>query len=201
MNVSNTPQIDQDKTELRNRAKSERAKISSGERAKYSQRIIQCFLSDVPFNSQSKIALYWPIGDEVDCRGLIFSLAKLGVQVALPTIVERGQPLVFRLFRGEENLVSAQFGTKEPDMSSQVFMPDIIALPLLAFDKTGARLGYGGGYYDRTIGNMKEQPMLVGLAFDAQELDFVPVSAHDIGLDMIITQTGMRRFNNKGPGL
>ncbi|MCF6302570.1 MAG: 5-formyltetrahydrofolate cyclo-ligase [Devosiaceae bacterium] len=200
MNAQNTPQIDLDKAKLRDRIKSERAKLSSEERAKFSQQVEQLFLLDVPFNAQSKIALYWPIGDEVDCKELIFSLTQQGVELGLPTIVGREKPLIFRRYEGEQKLVPAQFGTLEPDPHSPPVVPDIIVLPLLAFDKTGARLGYGGGFYDRTIGDMKLTPMLVGLAFDAQELDFVPVDSHDIGLDMVITQTGTRRFNKKGPG-
>ena len=199
MNVSDISPIDKDKARLRKRAKSGRAKLGIDNRAKYSRQIAQNFLSHVLPDPSGTIALYWPIGDEVDCRGLILSLRERGVQVALPTIVACDKPLVFRLFTGEEKLVSAPYGTKEPDMCSPIATPDIIALPLLAFDKTGARLGYGGGYYDRTIAGMKVVPTLAGLAFDAQELDFVPVSAHDMGLDMIITETGMRRFNQKGP--
>jgi len=140
------------------------------------------------------VAAYWPINDEFDCRELMLKLERCGYDLALPVVVGPGLPLVFRRYQNGMNLKSGPFQTRHPAPSEAELTPDVILCPLLAFDKSGARLGYGGGYYDRTLQQLKKtHPVLaIGLGFAAQELDDVPMTSHDMKLDGVITEFGFR---------
>ena len=92
-------------------------------------------------------------------------------------------------------LYPSGFGTLAPSEVAPIVEPDIVVMPLLGFDRHGTRLGYGKGYYDRTLAQMGTKPLLVGYAFAAQELDFIPREAHDVPLDMLVTENGARRFD------
>lgn len=186
-------EIAEAKALLRKSAGECRANLSETERAEKSLSVSCRLVDNIPIISGQKISAYWPIGEEVDCKPLIFKLQAHGATIVLPTIVGANRPLVMREFLGEDHLISAQFGTLEPNVDAPEITPSIILLPLLAFDKIGARLGYGGGFYDRTIASMQNKPILIGLAFDVQEVDFVPTSTHDMTLDMIVTETGVHK--------
>ena len=123
----------------------QRGDLSEQSRVKKSALANAVFLEKIPTSKTDIVALYWPIGDELDCRALIDGLDNRGVVVGLPTIVGAEKPLVIRKFEGQDSLVPASFGTREPSNQSAQIRPNIIVLPLLGFDKTGARLGYGGG--------------------------------------------------------
>ncbi|KFB08804.1 5-formyltetrahydrofolate cyclo-ligase [Nitratireductor basaltis] len=139
---------------------------------------------------------FWPIRSEMDVRPLMHALGAQGARLALPAILD-SQTIVFReLIRGAK-LVEMGFGTKGPDVEAQVLMPDLILVPLAAFDARGHRIGYGGGFYDRALARMAAQghmPKLVGIAFDCQEVDEVPDEPHDVVLPEILTESGLRRF-------
>ena len=112
-------------------------------------------------------------------------------------MIKRGQPLAFRQWQSGDALVKRKWGILEPiDSRPANLTPDVLLLPLLAFDSAGWRLGYGGGFYDRTLAKLRSRrPVLaIGLAFDQQEVDAVPHSAYDERLDMILTPTGLRSF-------
>ncbi|AWK85533.1 5-formyltetrahydrofolate cyclo-ligase [Azospirillum thermophilum] len=133
---------------------------------------------------------YWPLGSELDVRPALHHLRTLGRTVALPVSGPRGSALVFRRWRPEDVLVKGRYGIHEPDGSSPELRPAVLLVPLLAFDRRGHRLGYGAGYYDRTLEALRAvHPVLaVGVAFAAQELEAVPVGAHDQPLDWIVTE-------------
>jgi 5-formyltetrahydrofolate cyclo-ligase len=104
------------------------------------------------------------------------------------------EPLQFRIWGADAPLYEAGFGTLAPSDLAPRAEPDLILMPLLGYDRTGTRLGYGGGYYDRTLAAMTKRPMLVGLAFSAQALDHIPREAHDIPLDAVVTESGVEFF-------
>lgn len=135
------------------------------------------------------IAGYWPLGDEIDPRPALLALAAAGAQIALPAVAGQGMVLIFRGWRNGEALESGPFGTAHPPARAPLVEPDTVLVPLIAFDGTGNRLGYGAGYYDRTIAALRRQrkTLVVGLAYDAQEVPEVPAGAHDQRLDSIIT--------------
>ena len=186
------------KAGLRQFASKKRAGLSETFRAAASAAAERHFLEKVPVPEGATVALYWPMGDELDCRNLVKALRKRGHPICLPTIIGPDRPLVLRLWEGGEELAPGPFGTSEPGKNSRRVFPDIIVLPLLGFDSHGNRLGYGKGYYDRTIAAMDREPLLVGLAFDVQELEHIPASPHDVPLHMVVTEKGLRKFNGKG---
>ena len=141
-------------------------------------------------NPQNKIiAGYWPLGDEIDPRPALIALGEAGGQIALPAVAGQGMVLIFRGWRNGDPLESGPFGTAHPPARAPLMEPDTLLLPLIAFDSAGNRLGYGAGYYDRTVAALRRQRkmLVIGLAYDEQEVPEVPAAAHDQRLDGIIT--------------
>ena len=138
---------------------------------------------------------YWPIAGEIDVRPLMTRLHELGFGIALPVVTGPDRPLSFRRWRPGAALVRGPFGTRHPEPGEPSPPPDIVLAPLLAFDDRGIRLGWGGGYYDRTIGALLRQGsvLAVGVAFAAQRVDVVPHEPNDRRLDWIITEESWMR--------
>jgi 5-formyltetrahydrofolate cyclo-ligase len=137
------------------------------------------------------VAGFWPLAGEIDIRPLLHRLAELGHEIALPETPPRSQPLIFRSWLPAAPLVNGRFKTMHP--AGNIVTPNFILLPLLAFDAQGNRLGYGGGYYDRTLAELPNAYRL-GCAFAAQEMDNVPVGPHDLKLHAIATETRYQKF-------
>ena len=135
-------------------------------------------------------AIYHPRGSELDPFPLAAMLERLGVRIALPAVVARGQPLVFRTMGG--SLPPDALGIPSPGPDAEAIAPDLVVTPLLAFDRRGGRLGQGGGYYDRTLAALRAaRPVFVlGLAYAGQQLDRVPMDVHDQRLDGVLTERG-----------
>ena len=133
---------------------------------------------------------FMPLGSEINPLPLMKKLAAQGARLALPVVAARGQPLVMRAWAWGEPLNAGVWGIREPKPEAPEVEPDILLVPLLAFDRAGYRLGYGGGYYDRTIGRLRaNKPVTaVGVAFAAQEVPQVPISPRDARLDLVLTE-------------
>jgi 5-formyltetrahydrofolate cyclo-ligase len=131
------------------------------------------------------VAGFWPIGGEIDIRPLLLGLAGRGHVIALPDMPRRGERLTFHRWRQGDRLIPERFGTFRPQDDPVV--PDYLLVPLLGFDRAGWRIGYGGGFYDRTLEALPGR-RTVGCAFAAQEVAEVPVEAHDRRLDAIATE-------------
>src|SRR5947209_12126492 len=127
---------------------------------------------------------------EINPLPLMRKLAEQGVQLALPAIDGRGKPLIMRAFTFGDALASGQWRIREPKADAPEVAPDILLVPLLAFHRTGHRIGYGAGYYDMTIAKARSvKPALaVGIAFAAQEIEQVPVTPRDARLDLVLTE-------------
>ncbi|MCR4267236.1 5-formyltetrahydrofolate cyclo-ligase [Nitratireductor sp. ZSWI3] len=139
---------------------------------------------------------FWPMRSEMDVRPLMEALAERGARLCLPAILDK-TTIVFREFMRDADLVDMGFGTQGPAADAPVLDPDLMLVPLAAFDGRGHRIGYGAGYYDRAIARLKHnggEPRLIGIAFDCQEVDRVPDEAHDVALGEILTESGLRRF-------
>lgn len=136
------------------------------------------------------IAAYWPIGDEMDVRDALTRLDALGHRCVLPVVVARGAALAFRRWRPGDALLPGPLGTRMPDAAAPEVTPDVVLAPLLAFDRAGRRLGYGGGYYDRTLRALRRAVgvVAVGVGFAAQEMAEVPAGSGDERLDWIVTE-------------
>jgi 5-formyltetrahydrofolate cyclo-ligase len=139
---------------------------------------------------------FWPMRSEADIRPLMFALREMGARLALPAILDK-TTIVFRaLVRGAE-MIDMGFGTVGPGPEAEDLDPSLMLVPLAAFDGRGHRIGYGAGYYDRAITRLIERglrPRLLGIAFDCQRVEAVPDEAHDVALDAILTESGLRAF-------
>lgn len=138
---------------------------------------------------------FWAIRDEIDCIPLLTRLSDEGYRCALPRMIGRDRPLVFRSWSPGDALVGTTWGIMEPAESAPILVPDIVLVPLLAFDDRGYRLGYGGGFYDRSLDEIrKSKPVIaVGIAFDEQKVDAIPHNAYDQPLDWVLTPSGPER--------
>lgn len=138
------------------------------------------------------VAGYWPMADEIDPRPLMARLAGAGAGLALPVVVGPGRALEFRVWAPGQVLEPGPHGTCHPPVSAPVVRPDLVLVPLLAFDQRGMRLGYGGGFYDRTLERLRGQGgvVAVGVAFAVQQVARVPGDVHDQALDMVLTENG-----------
>lgn len=140
----------------------------------------------------SVAAGYAPFRTEIDPRPLLRRLADLGAAVALPVTPAKGREgsLVFRSVDPRRALAAGRYGVSEPDETCPAVEPDLVLVPLLAFDRGGGRLGYGAGWYDRTLTALRSRrnALAVGLAYAAQEVERVPTDPHDVPLDGVCTE-------------
>jgi len=136
------------------------------------------------------VAGYFPIGTELDPRPLMAEFQARGSRLCLPVMHGREEALSFHQWKLGEDLIQGGFGVHEPDPAQNELIPNLILIPLLAADKQGGRLGYGKGYYDRTLSRLRDEGTVicVGLAFEAQIVDRVPVEPHDQALDWVVTE-------------
>jgi 5-formyltetrahydrofolate cyclo-ligase len=133
---------------------------------------------------------FMPIRSEINPLPLLRRYADAGAQLALPAIGGRGKPLIMRAWSVGEKLVAGQWNIREPDASAPEVAPDIMLVPLAAFDRRGFRLGYGAGYFDMTINSLRTRKPVttIGIAYAKQEVATVPVEPHDARLDLVLTE-------------
>jgi 5-formyltetrahydrofolate cyclo-ligase len=148
------------------------------------------FLETVSPPEGAALSGFWPMGSEIDLRPLLEVMSKRGHLVGLPVVVGKERPLVFRAWKPGDILKPGGFNTEVPKDDQPEVVPDILLVPLLAFDREGYRLGYGGGFYDRTLEKLRASgPRLaIGVAFSAQEVERVPRGDFDQPLDMLLTE-------------
>jgi 5-formyltetrahydrofolate cyclo-ligase len=189
--------IETAKAGLRAMAHKRRAAIYADARADAAKAASGHFFSGVQLAPGEIVAAYWPIRDELDCRPVLTRLVDSGQPVCLPVVIGDGEALELRLWAEGQPLYPSGFGTLAPPEGAPVVEPDVILMPLLGFDRDGTRLGYGGGYYDRTLTILGKLPRLVGYAFATQEIERIPREPHDIPLDAVVTEAGYRSFGGK----
>ena len=134
---------------------------------------------------------YSPIRSEIDPTPLMRALASQGARLALPAVMARGKSLAFRAWSPADRLMLGPLGILEPSPAAAELIPDIMLVPLAAFDRLGHRIGYGAGHYDFTLAHLRKvKPVTaIGLAFAAQEIEAVPALSHDVALDYVLTET------------
>jgi len=179
--------IEAEKAALRREALARRAAADTTLGA----RIAAHVLDHAPPPPGAVVAGFWPMGSEPDIRPLLLALHDRGHQVALPVTPPRGQPLGFRAWTPGAAMARGPLGTEYP-AAGEALTPGWLAVPLLLFDRTGARLGYGGGYYDRTLAALP-RAVAIGIAYAAQEVARLPMGPHDIRLHAVATEQGLIR--------
>jgi len=177
------------KSIVRKDALMRRDAIPAAERASAAEAIATRAFS-FPIKPGTIVSGFMPLKTEINPLPLMRKLAAEGVQLALPAIAGRGKPLIMRAFGFGDELASGQWGIREPKIDAPEVAPDILLVPLLAFDRNGHRIGYGAGYYDMTIMKLRAMKPVIaaGIAFGAQEIDEVPVTARDARLDLVLTE-------------
>jgi 5-formyltetrahydrofolate cyclo-ligase len=181
--------VDVAKRALR-RAAAERRRAAAERAPEAGLGVRDNFLRAIAVPGRIPVSAYWPLADEFDPRPLFLELHGRGHPIGLPVVVGRGVPLAFRRWEPGMELVRGSFRVLTPAADAPEIIPKLLLVPLLAFDRAGYRLGYGGGFYDRTIATLRAAgpAIAVGVAFAAQEVPAVPRDDTDQPLDWIVTE-------------
>lgn len=177
------------KAEARKAALARRAAIDPSGKG---EALAAAVLRDSPPPPDALVSGFWPMGPEIDIRPLLLALHARGQELCLPVTPKRGQPLHFRRWAPGDPLAHGPMGTRQPATGHDV-TPDWLLVPLLAFDRAGRRLGYGGGYYDRTLAGLPHATAL-GVAYAGQEMHDppgVPAGPTDFRLGRVATENGV----------
>ena len=185
------------KAELRTAALAARDALSDEQRAAAARAIAARGLP-VEIARGVIVSGYSPIRSEIDPVPLMRALGAQGARLALPAVLARGKSLAFRAWSPGDRLVLGPLGILEPSPAATEVIPDIMLVPLAAFDRLGHRIGYGAGHYDFTLAHLRKvKPIAaIGLAFSAQEIEAVPALQHDVRLDYVLTETKLLDFRS-----
>src|ERR1700722_19405260 len=187
----------QSKSDLRTAALAAREALSTEQRAAAAQALAARGLP-LEITPGTIVSGYSPIRGEFDPVPLMRKLAERGAQLALPAVMARGKSLAFRAWSPSDRLMLGPLGILEPSPAATELIPDIMLVPLAAFDRLGHRIGYGAGHYDYTLAHLRKlkHVIAVGLAFAAQEIVAVPALPHDVALDCVLTETEVLDFRS-----
>lgn len=144
------------------------------------------------------LSAYWPIKGETDLRGLMAELHEAGVIIALPVVEVRASPLVFRRWHPGLHMIRGDWNIPVPPPEADRLAPDVALAPVVGWDSAGFRLGYGGGYFDRTLATLAPRPFTIGIGLQAAQLSTIFPQPHDIPLDVILTEAGVQ-FQREDP--
>jgi len=185
----------EDKRAARTRALARRAEAYARHGASAGQRLAEHALTFLAPPAGAAVSGFAAIRDEIDPGPLLHKLLGQGHRAALPVMQGKGKPLLFRAYAPGDEMGSAAWGIAEPLPDKPEIDPDIVLVPLLAFDRKGYRLGYGGGFYDRTLQRLRAiKPVVaVGIAYDELQVDAVPHQEYDQPLDWVLTPSGPKR--------
>lgn len=186
------PSVDEQKKALRRAAKLARKEAVARWGTGASERIAAHGIAFAATPAPAVVSGFLTIGEEIDPTPLLQRLLEEGYGLCLPVMEGKGKPLVFRAWKPGDPLAETTWGIREPLPGAPAVDPDIVLGPLLAFDAAGYRLGYGGGFYDRTLARLRAlKPIVsIGLAFDEQRVDAVPHVDYDEPLDWVLTPSG-----------
>ncbi|HEY1613407.1 MAG TPA: 5-formyltetrahydrofolate cyclo-ligase [Rhizomicrobium sp.] len=183
--------------------KAERARLIAARRAMplddyqaATAEIMRQLEERLPSNRQTLVGGYWPFRREFDCLPYLRAVLAAGGQVALPVVVKRNEPLIFRLWTESTRMEAGPWNILHPAEGEPVF-PAALVIPLVGFDPAGFRLGYGAGYYDATLASFAHDPVTIGVGFEFSCLDSIYPQPHDIPLATIITEKRRREFRAK----
>jgi 5-formyltetrahydrofolate cyclo-ligase len=178
------------KAALRREALARRGAVAPGARAAFSRRLADEGLGLARLWRPRIVSAFHAFGDEPETLELLSALTGQGFATALPIVIGRGSPLVFRLWRPGDPTRSGAMSIAEPLEDAPAVDPDLLFVPLACFDRRGHRIGYGAGYYDRTLARLRAiKPVhAVGVAYGVCEVAAVPYEAHDQSLDAIVTE-------------
>ena len=185
------------KADLRTAALEKRDALSDNKRATAAKAIAKRGLP-MAITPGTIISGYSPIRSEIDPIPLLRALAAQGARLALPAVMARGKSLAFRAWSPDDRLMLGPLGIPEPSPAAAEVIPDIMLVPLAAFDRAGHRIGYGAGHYDFTLAHLRKTKAIaaIGVAFAAQEIALVPALQHDVALDYVLTEAKVFDFRS-----
>ena len=185
-----TAGIPEAKAALRHAAMDRRIEAAAAAGADAGHRMRDNALSVLAPGPEAVVSGFWPMRHEIDPRPLLEAAHAAGAACCLPVVEGKAVPLVFRRWEPDDSLEPGPFGTREPHPDAETMTPTHLLVPLLVFDRRGFRLGYGGGYYDRTIAGLRLRGSVVavGVAYAAQEVEAVPHDDLDARLDWVVTE-------------
>lgn len=186
----------------RQRLRAERQALSVAERVAVGEALsihLRSFIAERLGRAHGRVlSAYWPIKGEPDLRPLMAELHQEGVGIALPLVEIKKAPLVFRRWTPETRMVRGDWNIPVPPPDAPTVKPDIALAPLVGWDGEGYRLGYGGGYFDRTLAALAPRPFTIGIGFQSARLSTIFPQPHDIALDVIVTETGVQVIRPAG---
>lgn len=144
------------------------------------------------------VALYWPFKGEFDCRALMRTLYAHGTPLALPAVVAPRVPLEFRRWHPGMDMVPGVYKIPVPK-ARDIVVPEVVVAPLVGFDAEGYRLGYGGGYYDRSLSCIAAEPLIIGVGYEMSRLETLYPQPHDVPMHRIVTEAGVYDFGARSP--
>ncbi len=174
------------RTELR----SKRSALTSHEKESARTSVCDLIRESFPELCDARIGFSWPFQGEIDLRQLVRGFLALGAEAALPVVVEKQQPMEFWSWQPPMKLVRGIWNIPIPSERNPV-QPSLLLVPLLGFDATGYRLGYGGGYYDRTLATFAQKPLAIGNGYELGRLKTIYPQPHDISMDAVVTESGV----------
>ena len=182
-------EVGAEKKEMRLQAQARRDALSRDARQEAADAIAQRPFP-LKIRAGTIVSGFMPMKSEINPLPLLRKLEEMGARIALPAVAGRGKPLIMRQWRVGEPLAAGVWGIREPKPEAPQLDPDIVLVPLLAFDRAGYRIGYGGGYYDMTIASLRARQAVIaaGIAFAAQEVAKVPTTPLDARLDLVLTE-------------
>ena len=188
------------KVAVRSIARQRRADAHARLHGRAARAVADAVLHTVPLPVLSVVSGYMPIGDELDPLPLMSQLAARGLTCALPVVTGADRPLLFREWTPGMALQEGPYGIPEPAADAFELRPSVLLVPLLAFDRSGRRMGYGGGFYDRTLATLRADAAVVavGLAYADQEVDEVPAGSTDQQIDWVVTERQALAFSPLG---
>jgi 5-formyltetrahydrofolate cyclo-ligase len=157
-------------------------------RARWTEQITAKILSEIQAKPPVLLGFYWPFKGEYDPRPIARLLHAQGIALALPVVVQKAAPLIFRAWYPGARLVPGVWSIPVP-ADGEAVVPDALLVPLIGYDKQGFRLGYGGGFYDRTLAAMPRRAFTFGIGFALASLDTIHPQPHDIPMDVVITES------------
>jgi len=185
----------------RRRLIAEREAAPPGQRAGWAQRIDAHLQRGFPQLARGCVAFCWPYRGEYDARNLVLKLHQAGARIALPVVVARGSPLQFRQWTPDTPLLSGPLGIPYPGEQSPQLQPSHVLLPVVGIDAAGYRLGYGGGYFDRTLAalaasaatNTAAAPLVIATGYELCRIPSIDPQPHDMPMDWLVTERGLYR--------
>jgi 5-formyltetrahydrofolate cyclo-ligase len=190
MSLADPTSLTDAKSALRRQALERRRGVDPAARAAFAARLAEVGLDCARRWRPRVVAAFASLGEEPDTAPLLAALQRAGFATALPVTRSRAEPLIFRLWRTGEPQAAGAMGIREPVASARVVEPDLLFVPLAAFDRRGHRIGYGAGHYDRALAQLRARGPVraIGVAFSVSEVPAAPTEAHDQPLNFILTE-------------